>query len=291
MKNTVVLAATMTALLWAGPARADQSFELHGDLYELGQHIDQVWSREGTGPWDIADGAAKDGKAVCKELIAKAVKDGAKDSDMVNLMDDGPDFIKGDVAFGDLKLVCDRMQRMVDIKTWEKWAKFSMQEFGKAGGGNIKFYENCLSTYDDMLKKGVPADAKVVAKKVNDASGKPVEWSGTVKDLRKKYCDAGYKKAKEEQEKRDAPYKKVMKGAKLETALTYRGVFLAGGTVTDDPAKMAAANVWFIDTEPAELCANGTQKHVIHRFEFAGDKLAKSTDLSTCGIPHASNFK
>ncbi|HEY4176283.1 MAG TPA: hypothetical protein VGM90_05610 [Kofleriaceae bacterium] len=291
MKNTVVFGATIAGLLLAGPAHAGVSDDVRGDLYELGGQIDQVWSRDGDGPWDIADGAAKDGKAVCKDMIAKAVKDGAKDTDPVSLMDDGPDFLKGDVPFGDLKLVCDRMQRMIDIKVWEKWAKFAMQELGKKSGGDIKFSENCLATYDEMLKKGVAADSKVVAKKVNDASGTPVDWKGTVKELRVKYCDAGYKKAKEEQEKRDAPYKKVMKGEKLETALTYRGVFLAGGVGTDDPAKMAAASVWFIDTEPSELCPNLTQKHVIHRYEFAGDKLAKSTNIETCGIPRASNYK
>ena len=61
--------------------------------------------------------------------------------------------------------------------------------------------------------------------------------------------------------------------------------------VTEDPAVMAKANVWFIDTEPPELCANLTQKHIIHRYEFAGDKLAKSTNIETCGIPRASSFK
>jgi hypothetical protein len=291
MKNALVWRATFTCLLLAGPSRAQVSDDVRGDFYNLGQHVDQVWSRDGDGPWDIADGAAHDGEAVCKELIAKAVKDGAKDTDTVTLNDDGPDFTKGDVPLGDLKLVCDRMERMVFIKTWERWAKFAMQELRKKGGGDIKFSENCLSTYDAMLKKGVPAEAKVVAKKVNDASGTAVEWQGTVKELRVKYCDAGYKKAKSEQERRDAPYKKVMKGEKLQTALTYRGVFLAGGVGTDDPARMAAASVWFIDTEPPELCVNLTQKHVIHRYEFAGDKLAKSTDLSTCGIPRAADFK
>jgi hypothetical protein len=291
MSHPLVLGATFTGLLLAQAARAGVSEDVRYDFYELGQHVDQVWSREGEGPWDIADGAARDGKAVCKDLIAKAVKDGAQDTDTVTLNDDGPDFTKGDIPFSDLKRVCDRMERMVFIKTWERWAKFAMQELRKSGGGDIKFSENCLSTYDVMLKKGVPADAQVVAKQVNDASGKPVDWKGTVQELRVKYCDAGYKKAKAEQERRDAPYKKVMKGEKLQTALTYRGVFLAGGAGTDDPARMAAATVWFIDTEPPALCTNGTQKHVIHRYEFEGDKLAKATDISTCGIPRAADFR
>ncbi len=286
MKNTALL-----GLLIATAAHADVSDDLRGDLYELGQHIDQIWSREGDGPWDIADGAAKDGQAVCKDLIAKAVKDGAKDTDPVNLLDDGPDLAKGEVPFGDVKLMCDRVERMVFIRSWEKWAIFSMQEFGKPGGGDIKFFENCLSTYDQMLKKGVAADAQVVSRTVNDAARKPVEWKGAVKDLRAKYCDAGYTKAKQAQEKRDAPYKKVMKGEKLQTALTYRSAFLPGGFVADDPAKLAAATVWFIDTEPNELCPNGLQKHTIHRFEFSGDKLGRSTNITTCGMPRAGDFK
>jgi hypothetical protein len=292
MKNTVVLGATIAGILLAGPAWADGSGNVRGDLYSLGDHIDGVWYRDGANaPWNIADGAQNDGVAKCKAMVDKAMKDGAKDSDKVSLGNDGPDWIKGEQPFGDMKVVCDRIQRMVNVKVWEKWAIFAMQELGKQGGGDIKFSQNCLSLYDDMLKKGVAADSKVVARKVNDASGTAIDWKGTVKEVRVKYCDAGYKKAKEEQEKRDAPYKKVMKGQKLETALTYRGVFLAGGAVTEDPAVMAKANVWFIDTEPQELCANFTQRHVIHRFEFAGDKLAKSTNIETCGVPRANNFQ
>ena len=49
--------------------------------------------------------------------------------------------------------------------------------------------------------------------------------------------------------------------------------------------------MWFIDTELQDWCANGMQKHVVHRYEFAGDKLAKSTNIETCGVPRASSFK
>jgi len=292
----VVLVAMLTVLLLVAPARADKAADKAQDTryhaQQLGEHIDNMWSREGEGAWDIGAAAGDDnGKARCKALITDFENDGAKDTDKIPLLDDGPDFVKGEISLADAKLVCDRIQRMVTIKMWEKWAKFSMQEFRKQGGGNIKFYENCLSTYDEMLKQGIAADATVVSKKVNDAAGVAVEWSGTVKQLRMKYCDAGYKKAKEEQEKRDAPYKKVIQGEKLATALLYRSAYLAGGAVTNDPAKLAAASVWFIDTEPPQVCPNGTQRHVIHRFEFAGNKLAKSTDISTCGIPRAGNFK
>jgi hypothetical protein len=74
-------------------------------------------------------------------------------------------------------------------------------------------------------------------------------------------------------------------------ALTYRGVFLAGGEVTGDPSRMAREAVWFIDTEPPKLCANFAQAHVLKRYEFVGDKLAKVTDINTCGSPRVSDFK
>lgn len=299
MKNTVVLGATIAGacLLFglAEPAQADMSMTQFGDLHDLGDYFDNTWRRvdssDKSSPWQVADGSHQDGKAKCYGLFERAAKDGLKDTDMFKVRNDGPDWLKGEVSIGDMKPVCDRVQRMVNVKLWEKWAVFAMQELGKEGGGDIKFAENCLSRYDDMLKKGIAADSSVVPRKVNDASGTAVEWKGTVKEVRVKYCDAGLKKAQEEQAKRDAPYKKVMKGEKLETALTYRGVFLAGGSVTEDPAVMAKANVWFVDTEPSEVCANGMQKHVIHRFEFAGNKLAKSTNIDTCGVPRANNFQ
>ncbi len=295
MKSTVVWGAIIVGSLLAGPARADKDADWarRGALYQISDHMRSMWTRDDPkGPWKISDGASDgSGKAVCKELIANAEKAGVTDADMIEMAKAGPDWIEGPVSLGDMKLVCNRMQRMIDIKQWERWAVFSLQELSKKGGGDIKFYENCLQNYDAMLKKGVAADSQVIPDKANDANGVAVEWSGTVKDLNQKYCVAGLKKAKEEQSKRDAPYKKVMKGEKLETALTYRGVFLAGGSVTEDPAVMAKAAVWFIDTEPQEWCANAMQKHVVHRYEFAGDKLAKSTNIETCGVPRANTFK
>ena len=91
--------------------------EKRGALLQIGYHMDQMWSREDSkGPWDISGSAAKDGKAVCKDLIAAAEKAGATDADVTEPGEDGPDWIKGKVSLGDMKLVCNRMQRMIDIK-------------------------------------------------------------------------------------------------------------------------------------------------------------------------------
>lgn len=49
--------------------------------------------------------------------------------------------------------------------------------------------------------------------------------------------------------------------------------------------------MWFIDTEPPTLCGNGAQAHMLHRFEFSGDALAKTININTCGAPRVKDFK
>src|ERR1019366_7288259 len=86
-------------------------------------------------------------------------------------------------------------------------------------------------------------------------------WSGSIEELRKKWCEPGLSKATASTAAREAPFRKELKGDKLKVALTYGEVLLPGGGSTSDPHKMAAASVWFVDFSPSKVCNDGRQVH------------------------------
>jgi hypothetical protein len=256
----------------------------------LGDALSGAWSKhDATKSWHVSGAAfeSPDG-ARCAKPLAELTKMGAPGTSKVRINTPGPDLVEGENTLDDARAACGRIVRAGLIRDWERWGIFAMQDHAKLGQGRVDttYFERCLTSYDTMLRKGITKDAKVAPQQIGN-----VMWAGTVEELRKKWCDAGLKVAQAEQDKKDAPYKKAMKGEKLRMALQYRGVFLAGGEVTDDPNRMASAKVWFIDTEPPTWCANFAQSHVLHRYEFNGDELAKTTNINTCGAPRAKDFK
>ena len=300
MRNTVVAGAMMAVCLVGGEARADKESDekIAYQYYLLSEDLSTAWRKGDDGkPWQVADGNMADGKAKCQAFIDELDKLGVKPDDVnrVKLQYDSPEFPAGKYTLDDVRAMCGRIGRQAKIKMWEKWAIWSMQEHAKvkAGGSwTVQYFQNCVNTYQDMLKQGIDKGQLVIPRNVNDADQNPVEWKGTVAELNTKYCVIGLKDAKAAQEKLDAPYKKVLKGDKLELALEYRGFYLVGGQVTSDPAIIAKNNVLFIDTEPSASCANGMQRHQVHRWTFdAKGKELKVENIETCGTPRARDFK
>lgn len=288
MRKTVVVAAMIASAI-ALPTATTAQPGPDALLYNLGEDLSAAWNFDETAKvWRLSGAAFDLGKANCEKMLAELIKQGVPSSTKLKIPRATPDLSAGEKTLDDARPACARIVRAGLVRDWEKWGIWAMQDApkigtGAAGGG---YFQNCINAYETMLKKGVSKDTQVIPQQVGDQ-----KWEGTVEELRKKWCDAGLKAQKAEQDKKDAPYKKAMKGEKLQMALTYRAVWLAGGQVTDDPATMAKATVWYIDTEPPTVCKNGAQAHVLKRFEFAGDKLAKTADINTCGVPRAKDFK
>ena len=276
-------------MIVVAPAWADVASDARDHaLYQLGEALSGAWGKDDTTKtWQVSGAAFDQQKARCLEPLIALTKMGAPGSSKVKVRTGGPDHADGEITLDDARAACGRIQRAGFVRDWEHWAIFAMQDFAKIGkGASTTYFERCVDTYDAMLKKGITKDTVVTPQQIQDQ-----KWEGTVEALRKKYCDAGLVAAKAVQDKKDAPYRKAMKGENLRMALSYRGVWLAGGQVSDDPQAMAKATVWFVDTEPPAVCKNGAQQHVLKRFEFAGDKLVKTTDISTCGSPRVKDFK
>lgn len=303
MNKSVVLAG-LAAMVFSStePAHADTQ-QL---LYTLGQQIDQAFYRDGaTKSWRITDGAGDINGAECKKTLAALAKENAPGSSKVELSNDNPELVKGTYKVDDVRSVCDMADRYARINAWEKWAFLSVQESGKIGGGkyyDTAFFEQCVGLYDQLMKAGVAKTQKVLEREIlGPGGGEKIRWSGTIEELRVKWCDIGLKKVKAEIEAKQAPYKKALKNDKLSMVLpananAVRAYILPGGAVSSDPKKLAAAKIWFSDTQSVNstrlVCKGGQEIHTVHRYQFdANHKLVKTTDKDYCGAPPKSAYK
>lgn len=296
MKNSVVFVAMIGAV---APAYADdRQIDINNALTRLAGTIDNAFSQDrDTKAWIPAGSSVRDGKALCQVEIEKLAELGAPGTSKVKLGNDTAELPKGEHTLDDMLPICERIVAFGKTQQWEHWAFESMREYPRVkpkSAYNVKYFENCITEYNAMMKSGIPPTYKVPDQMVVDNNAKPVKWGGTVEELRKKWCDDGLKKGKEERERRDAPYKKALKGDKLSLALSWRAMYLPGGTLTEDPARMAKANVWFTDSSPGLVCLRkGTPEvHHLTRYEFnAASKIVKSTTEKFCGSPPSSAFK
>jgi hypothetical protein len=296
MKQVLVLVASLLASSFATTAaRAQMAKEQL--LYELRQDMDRAFSLDETGKqWTLSGAVFDQGKANCQEYLERLAKLAVPGTTTVMLERDGRDLKAGEHSLDELRPACLQVVKYGKIADWERWAIEAMRDNARITSGQrleTTYMQNCLSTYDTMLKAGVAPTDLVLERQVNDNDGKPVTWSGSVAELRKKWCEVGLAKVNEKLDEQDAPFKKVLKADKLKDALTYRSFWLVGGRTTADPKVMAKANVLFTDSSPSEYCVgNGLQVHVLTRLQYNGaHKLIKVTRSNHCGNPPAKAYK
>lgn len=157
-------------------------------------------------------------------------------------------------------------------------------------------FKFCIEFYDEMIASGVSPSTRVPEDK---DSG--ILWTGTVQEIKEKWCEAGLKKITDEVNSEHAPYRAHLKADKLRLVIdeTHGGVMsyaLPGGKYTDDPKQLAAARVWFLDVGPPsnelQYCLNGGKRHFVRRYTFDADhKLLAKTQKEYCGDPPASAYK
>jgi hypothetical protein len=175
-------------------------------------------------------------------------------------------------------------ERKAKLQQFVGWADTAMHDAQMQNGPpDGDAYKWCLKSYDDAIAAGVPPTEEVTVRGT----------TGTIEEIRNKWCQGGKAKFDEAEDKRTAPFRKVLKNDKLAMALKDAdAIVLPGGSGTDDPNKLAAAPVWFIDTSPPEHCRDGRQLHRVHRYQFSADhKLRGTTDHDYCGAPPSSAFK
>ncbi len=242
-----------------------------------------------TKAWTVKDGATLGLKgARCTATLDKLRAAGVPDTTMVNVRYDAPEFKRGSHTLAEIRTSCAHVESLGKIKYFERWAKFAMADTPNLSKGSydVSYFKNCLQAYDEIVKAGVSP-----TEHVPDDVIKGAPWSGSIEELRKKWCDSGFTTANAKTAASEAPYRKVLTSDKLKVALTYQEVILPGGARTTDPRKMAAASVWFEDFSPSKVCNDGRQVHNLRRYQFGSDqRIVKTTEQDYCGGAPLSAF-
>ena len=164
-------------------------------------------------------------------------------------------------------------------------------------------FKFCLQNYDKMIASGVSPSARVPEETLPPfrPGEKPIVWSGTVQELKEKWCEAGMKKTTGDVAKRHAPYKAALKNDKLrlvidETHGHVSSYALPGGQYTDDAKKLAAASTWFLDvgapSNERQHCPGGGKRKFVRKYTFdAQHKLTGTAQKEFCGDPPASAYR
>ncbi len=261
---------------------ADPNFR---ELSELSNSIGWYQVSD-TKSWAVGD-LAVDPKtgAVCRHTLNKLRAAGVPDTRTVQTTWDGPEFKAGEHSLAEIRTSCEHVERLGRIGEFEKWAILAMQS-GKNARNDAPYFKMCLQTYDRITKAGVPPTEQVPERNIGG-----VVWSGSIEELKTKYCEAGMSRANEQTSAHEAPFRKELKDDKLKVALKYGSVFLPGGAGTSDAHRMAQSAVWFLDLSPPKHCVNGLQVHTIRRYQFdANQHLERTTEREFCGSAPASAF-
>jgi hypothetical protein len=281
--RTGLLAATLagTLLLTQGRATADRE-HWERDVGLLGQSLDQ---------WKLVDGRFElNGSSYPDDCAKKleALTDGnVPESITFDLAHDIPELKAGKHPWTAARAACKAIVAAVDreakVRSFAWWADMARAEVKEqTGARGAPYFKNCLSTYDDAIKAGIPPTEPVTAYNFND----------TMQAIRDKWCAPAMAEAQGAQAAAEAPYRKVLKNDKLKLWLKDTSYIMLAGNPKVTPARLAAARVWFEDATPERFCSNGAQVHTLYRFQFdANHKLVKSSEKTYCGHPPASAWR
>ena len=242
-----------------------------------------------TKAWAVKDGATSGLKdARCMTTLDNLRAAGVPDTSIVDVKYDAPEFKRGPHTLAEIRRSCAHVENLGKIQYFERWAKFAMADTPNLSKGNydVSYFKNCLQAYDEIVKAGVSP-----SERVPDDVIKGAPWSGSIEELRQKWCDTGFHTANAKTAESEAPYRKALTNDKLKVALTYQEVILPGGARTTDPQKMAAVSVWFEDFSPSRVCNDGRQIHNLRRYQFGSDqRIVKTTEQDYCGGAPLSAF-
>ena len=267
-------------------AHADEPDQLVSNLED---QIRQAWYRDSeTRAWLLADAATAGMKpAPCSETLMKLRNLGVPAERTIELLEESHDLPIGKHALPAARKACDAIEYAGKIKEVERWITMAAESDSV---NNRAAFGHCLTTYADAIKAGIKPTDKVPQRRIRIGHDL-VTWSGTIEELKTKYCDAGMEKIQAELGKREAPYRRVLKGDKLSMALGFNATavyVLPGGDASMNPAKLAAGRIWFDSTSApsneAQSCVDGRRRTLVRKYEFNGQHvLVKTTQKEDCG--------
>lgn len=256
-------------------------------LKKLADSLDIAWIEQG-GVWWLSDQGEEGMKPPpCQKIVDDLVKAGIADTETYKLEHDIKDYKAGPHTFAEMKASC------VDVAYVSKVKKFTEDVYMALNFADMEMAKRCVDSYDAVIKAGVKPTAQVPTSKVSFRGG-DAELGGTIESLRIKFCDPLYKKVADDKAKREAPYRAVLKGDKLDAALSGRFWMLPGKVEgANSPKLLAANNVWFYEMEPSDgACSNG-KTLILYRWQFdpKTSKFLKATEKQFCGNIPASAYR
>lgn len=276
-----VIAVCLCASLAAHADTKDQ-------LKSLGDNLNTAWIQR-SGVWWLSDQGEEGMKPPpCQKLVDELVKANVPDTATFPLQRDIKDYKAGTRTFAEAKASCAQVAYVSKVKA------FTKEVFMAINFRDEEFAKRCVDSYDAVVKAGVKPTEVVPTSMVAVRGGPDVELSGSIENVRTKFCDPLYKKVSEDKSKREAPYRAVLKGDKLDAALSGRFWMLPGKVDGANSPKLLAANdVWFYEIEPSNgSCASG-KTIILYRWQFdpKTSKFLKATEKQFCGTPPASAYR
>jgi hypothetical protein len=272
-------------------AAADPADQL---VKSFGSQLAAWYQDSTTKAWLLRDGFT-DGTnpARCTKALEELAAANVPDTMTFEVAADSRDLTAGRHSVAEGRIACAAIERAGKVKWFEQRAQIA------ADINSTKMLEQCSDIYKQIVAAGVPPTERVPERDVM-LRGKTVRWSGTIEEIRVKYCEGGLEAQRAEKAAREAPYRAVMKNDKLQLVLdtfypVFGGFTLIGGKHTEDPKALAAATVWFYGKglTGETYCARGT-KHVVTvvrvAFDRNGKRIGKS-EKTYCGDPPDSAFQ
>lgn len=164
-------------------------------------------------------------------------------------------------------------------------------------------FKFCIENYDKMIVSGVAPDTAVPEEEIPGLKygDPPIQWRGTVQEIKQDWCEAGLAQKSGEVGAKHAPYRAALRNDKLDLVIdeTHGHVSsyaLPGGQYTDDPGKLAAAPVWFLDlgapSNEVQNCVNGAPRKIVRRYRFDDAQvLLETTEKEYCGNPPPAAYR
>lgn len=189
-KILVCLSAGTLALLFGaapdvfaqGLARTDPHYR---ELFELSESIG--WYRVPvTNAWAVGTAAVRpESGAVCRQTLDKLRGDGVPDARTIKTSWDSPEFPAGVHTLAEIRKSCEHVDRVGKIAEFEKAALLAMDSRLDARY-DTPYFKLCQQAYDKLISAGFSPAEQVPERKVRG-----VLWSGSIGELKKKYCDGG----------------------------------------------------------------------------------------------------
>lgn len=262
-----------------------------GELANLAGTLENAWHID-DGAWvlqALAIGNPETDEAACTKSLAVLRTANVPDTATLTLRSDTRDLKSGTHTIAEARHACELIEHMRWIAAFDGMAVLVQLD------PTVSTAQQCIDAYDRAIKAGI-APAERIPERMKSIDGKRVKWAGSIEELRIKHCDPTLKAAKEEQAKKQAPYRKVLKNDKLAMQLATPVPYtVLGGNSTWDPGELAASPVWFdalSDQTGQETCPGGVKRRTLRRYAFDKQhKLVNTTHKDYCGTIPQSAFR